>query len=122
MGTESSTWYKNTTKYKTPELLPTIPRETAVLYHRLRLGYRCNWEIEHKIERECSHCNTNTQEPLIHYLLECEATQTLRDMLDIPNVDPAEPEARAIASGMASSITDDIERFLPTIETSLPPR
>ena len=41
----SATWYKITTKLKPPPINKYAPRHLAVIMHRLRLGYKANWEI-----------------------------------------------------------------------------
>lgn len=50
----------------------TLPREKAVIIHRFRLGYRCNWEIAERVKRKCIHCNNGTSEPFLHYAHPCK--------------------------------------------------
>ena len=45
------------------------PRELAVTIHRLRLGYKANWEIIPDVDRPCKHCGEDAPRPLLHYLL-----------------------------------------------------
>ncbi len=42
--------------------------------YRLRLGYRCNWEIARTSKKECTSCSRSTYHPLLHYIPECEIT------------------------------------------------
>ena len=74
----SAQWYYKATGLKEPPFGKECTRGLAVAYHRLRLGYKCNWEIEQPTNRDCKHCNTETSLPLLHYLLECPKTVTLR--------------------------------------------
>lgn len=68
-GSTSAVWYKTVTDYRQLNVPSNMPRDYAVILHRLRLGYKCNWEIAERILRECSYCQLNTEEPLLHYLL-----------------------------------------------------
>ncbi|XP_063590245.1 uncharacterized protein LOC134767129 [Penaeus indicus] len=77
-GSPSANWYKIVTDYNPPFSVTTLPRKSAAVYHRLRLGYRCNWEIDIKVPRPCTLCTMITDEPLIHYILDCPSIQQLR--------------------------------------------
>lgn len=52
-----------------------MPRREAVI-HRLRLGYRCNWEINVCVPKACDHCYL--VEELLHYILECLVLNKIR--------------------------------------------
>ncbi|XP_063615273.1 uncharacterized protein LOC134788316 [Penaeus indicus] len=73
----SANWYKIVTDYNPPFSVTTLPRKSAAVYHRLRLGYRCNWEIDIRVPRPCTLCTIITDEPLIHYILDCPNIQQL---------------------------------------------
>nr|XP_027223265.1 uncharacterized protein LOC113815374 [Penaeus vannamei] len=68
-GSYSASWYKTVTNYQRVNITNTMPREQVVIIHRLRLGYKCNWEIAERVLRECTYCQQETTEPLLHYLL-----------------------------------------------------
>jgi len=77
-GSFSASWYKTVTNYQRVNITNTMPREQVVIIHRLRLGYKCNWEIAERVLRECSYCQQETTEPLLHYLLSCKVIEHLR--------------------------------------------
>ncbi len=65
-----------------------LNRVQQVALNRLCLGYRCNWEIDRRVLRECPECSRPTQEPLLHYVLECTHTQpAFGPPLDIEGTD-----------------------------------
>ncbi|XP_076064444.1 uncharacterized protein LOC143038790 [Oratosquilla oratoria] len=74
----SAKWYERATKLCPHPATKIANRGLSVIIHRLRLGYKCCWEIIERQERECDHCGMNTSEPLLHYLLECAHTIALR--------------------------------------------
>ena len=55
-------------------------RVTSVIIHRLRLGYPCWEEIQGDI-RTCEYSGDPTEQPLEHYLLQCPATDRLRQLV-----------------------------------------
>lgn len=71
-------WYKEVTQYSAPPILRNTPRSHAVIIHRMRLGYRCSWEIAERNPRECKYCEVGTSEPLLQYLLQCPQIQDIR--------------------------------------------
>ena len=88
MTSPSMKWYHQVTNFE-----PLAPdkhqnRATTVAIHRLRLGYRSWADIQPEGDGTiCKHCNTLTDEPLLHYVLRCPATVQLR--LNQPDVRPA---------------------------------
>ena len=65
-NSRSAQWY-----HKVSDMLPAAidkhtPRKIAVIIHRLRLGYRSTWEINTEINRPCTHCDSDTNKPLLH--------------------------------------------------------
>ncbi|XP_069992289.1 uncharacterized protein [Penaeus vannamei] len=76
-GSPSALWYKLVTDYNPPFATATS-RQSAAIFHRLRMGYRCNWEIYLRTTKACQHCDTVTNEPLLHYILDCTHIRHLR--------------------------------------------
>ena len=78
-GSPSATWYRAVTRYDHPNIPRLMPRKTAVIIHRLRLGYRCSWEVVENTVRDCTHCDEEAVElPLLHYLLHCPCLSAIR--------------------------------------------
>ena len=84
-------------------------RNFQTIIHRLSLGYRCTWEIVNQEERECNYCEQVTEEPLLHYLLECEATDDLRLTVRKQPHDANMPDATEKATEMVFSIIEKID-------------
>ncbi|XP_068243803.1 uncharacterized protein [Palaemon carinicauda] len=74
-------WYINTTSLAPHGLPKNTPRKLAVIYHRLRLGYPCSWEIINPEGRQCKYCEAVPALPLDHYLCHCPETTNLRQNL-----------------------------------------
>ena len=119
-NSRSAQWYTEATKFESPPIYRDTPRHLAVTIHRLRLGYKANWEIVEPIIRPCEHCQTQTEYPLLHYLLQCPTTQSLRPNMQA--LDPANPEANRIAAGQVKDIMDNIETHIQTLTDFPPPR
>ena len=119
-NSRSAQWYTEATKFELPPIYRDTPRHLAVTIHRLRLGYKANWEIVEPIIRPCEHCQTQTEYPLLHYLLQCPNTQNLRPHMQA--LDPANPEANLIAAGQVKDIMDNIETHIQTLTDFPPPR
>ena len=119
-NSRSAQWYTKATKFEPPPIYRDTPRHLAVTIHRLRLGYKANWEIDEPIIRPCEHCQTQTGYPLLHYLLQCPNTQSLRPHMQA--LDPANPEANQIAAGLVKDIMDNIETHIQTLTDFPPPR
>ena len=118
----SATWYRRATNMIPHCLDKSTTRMAAVIIHRLRLGYRCTWEIVERVQRACAHCNEETEEPLLHYLLVCEHTAGLRRAAGQVVYDPALPDARDKAASMAQKILENIEVHINTLIEYMPPR
>ena len=78
-GSQSALWYTKATDLLLHPVIRATPRWLAVTIHRLRLGYKANWEVIGNNIRPCSHCNLDTETPILHYLLECTETSDLRN-------------------------------------------
>ncbi|XP_068234183.1 uncharacterized protein [Palaemon carinicauda] len=118
-GSPSATWYKWTTKQ---ELLPIdryTPGEQVVCIHRLRLGYKANWEILDNNQRPCEHCDVTPQQALLHSLLECRETTQLRGDLQI---DTNSPQAWQTAATLGKAIVENIETRRQLLTRLPPPR
>ena len=110
-GSPSATWYKMMTELTPPPINKHTPRQLAVIIHRLRLGYKANWEIIEGIIRPCEHCQHDTEHPLRHYLLECPETTVIRANHAIVQ-DIASQEALQAATKVAREASLDHHRFL----------
>ena len=117
----SATWYKEATLLEPSPITKNTPRKLAVIIARLRLGYKCCWEIIQPRDRECSHCNQLTNKPLLHYLLECPITISLRNGLDNP-VFANHINATTIAAQIVYNILGQLELHQHTLLTYPPPR
>ena len=116
----SAKWYKNVSGLDPPAIDRHTPRELAVIIHRLRLGYRANWEIITNTDRPCSHCEADTNTPLLHYLLQCTHTQTFRN-INAPD-DIHTDEALEIAYNIAKDVTQNTHVHANTLMAYPPPR
>ena len=120
-NSRSAKWYFQTTDLIPPPVDRHTDRELAVVIHRLRLGYRANWEIVTNTIRPCNHCNTDTESPLLHYLLQCPHTNNFRTSLHISN-DINSNEALDTAYKIAKTITQNYETYANTLTLFPPPR
>ncbi|XP_076052830.1 uncharacterized protein LOC143032244 [Oratosquilla oratoria] len=73
----SALWYKRTSNYEKFATGMRLSRAQEVILHRLRLGYRCFWEIAGRQE-DCQHCGAVGANTLVHYLTTCPASAFLR--------------------------------------------
>ena len=89
----SAAWYRQATHMNPHPNAKSTTRNLQTIIHHLRLGYRCTWEIVNQEERECNYCEQVTEEPLLHYLLECEATDDIRIKIGKPPHDANMPDA-----------------------------
>ncbi|XP_066969028.1 uncharacterized protein [Macrobrachium rosenbergii] len=112
-------WYKWATDLVPPPIDRHTPRKLAVCIHRLRLGYKACWEIVNPSVRPCEHCEEETQQPLLHYLLECRETALLRGEVQ---ADVNSPDAAKIAATLAKAIVEDIDTHAQLLVNLPPPR
>ena len=120
-NSRSAKWYNKATKLEPPPVDKHTPRELAVIIHRLRLGYKANWQIIAGVNRPCEHCENDTNEPLLHYLLECQHTRTLRNNISVPSDIHADASTDTACS-IVKQITDNLEYHSNTLITYPPPR
>ena len=76
-GSPSATWYRDVTRCEPPSIPKTMPRNTAVVIHRLRLGFKCFRELDDTLH-VCDYCEEATASPLLHYLLNCHVLSSIR--------------------------------------------
>ena len=117
---KTAKWYRKVSGFEPPAIDKHTPRQLSVIVHRLRLGYRANWEIINNINRPCAHCDTDTDSPLLHYLLKCTHTHTFRNT-NTPD-DLHSDEAIDVACDIAKSITQDLDAHADTLLAYPPPR
>ena len=108
-NTRSATWYQQATHMNPHLIVKSTTRNLQMIIHRLRLGYRCTWEIANQEERECNYCEQVIEEPFLHYLLECEATDDLRLTVREPPHDANMPDTTEKATEIVFSIIEKID-------------
>ena len=123
-GSKSCTWYRGVTEAKRLQTTRDTPRSIRVHLHRLRLDYPCNWNIrDQTIIRPCQHCHEPQEEPLLHWVLECEKTSRLREIGRLRNMNPTENDAREVAILHLRKLHNDhINDLTITIKDYPPPR
>ena len=120
-GSITALWYAQATSLKKIDLSPDLPLDTQKHIHRLHLGYPSPCEIIKDIEPpQCIHCNKITTRPLLHYILECPKTGTLRrNINNIPSLTyPAWRETAARLLANMSIIT----RIAELVKITPPPK
>ncbi len=107
-------WYETTSGGQQLTLPKGISRSHQSQIHRLRLGYLTVRQLgDPGALRECEHCETETDEPLIHYLIECTGTTELRDpTYRYADLETEPAKARKEAAALASKLTTtDLEQL-----------
>ena len=92
-----------------------MSRRMATIIHRLRLGYPCWEEINNEV-RACEYCDDIPDEPLAHYLLQCPATDRLRQVMGCPAVqagDQVQQTARVARRLVSCQAALDIALYFP---------
>jgi len=116
-GSYSASWYKTVTNYQRVNITNTMPREQVVIIHRLRLGYKCNWEIAERVLRECTYCQQETTEPLLHYLLSCKIIEHIRpaefQLTQLDDIALATSSAQEFAKRLLENTPQDLFIFPP---------
>lgn len=118
----SALWYKAATEYQSHTISKFTKRHLATIVHRLRLGYKCSWEVIAPEERECIHCEELTPAPLLHYLLECIVSAPLRQMTGTPDAPPDDPLAFSIGTAMVSKVLQNLAVTQDFLLSFPPPR
>ena len=120
-GSYTAEWYKRVSEHNPYPMDKQIPRQLSTTIHRLRLGYKANWQIINPEPRNCKHCDELTDAPLLHYLLKCQETRTLRNNTNTPQ-DIYSREAKLAAADIAKNITENIEQHCELLLSHPPPR
>ncbi|XP_068250342.1 uncharacterized protein [Palaemon carinicauda] len=113
-SSKSAKWYINTTNLAPHDLPKNMFRKLAVIYHRLRLGYPCSWEIIHPEDRQCRYCEAVPALPLEHYLCHCPETTNLKQ-----NLGQGVPHT---AEQVTAHILKNIETLAGFLRSYPPPR
>ncbi len=114
----SVAWHRATTEGKPITLGPRVPRRSEVAIYRLRLGYRCGWQIRDPNEAECPECDQNTAQPLVHYLVECPVTSPFfGDRFDLENTNSVN-----LATHRVKTACRDLEALARHLRQFPPPR
>ena len=119
-GSPSCNWYLNATELVPHPVNRNISRKLAVIIHRLRLGYKTTWQIIEGAARPCNYCNNSPDAPLLHYLLECPQTASLRENIDVPDIQ--NPESYVAAAKIAKNIIESLETHGGLLLDMPPPR
>ena len=119
-GSPSAVWYSRATRYEPLSISESISPTVRTRLHRLRLGYKTTRQICEQFEgEECRHCEEWVREPLLHYILQCPATASLRPPgMIVPPLD--EPEATVAASTLLFTAGTDVLAKL--VSATPPPR
>ena len=119
-GSPSANWYLMSTGLTPHDITKHMPRELAVIMHRLRLGYKANWQIVARVNKPCSHCDEETEHPLLHYLLDCPFTANLRGNRTLPDVE--HPNSTVEAAKLCKEINENIGNYSRLLLEFPPPR
>ncbi len=117
-ASDSVKWHRTVTEGKPITLPPRTPRKSEVAIYRLRLGYRCGWQIREPNEADCPECDQNTTRPLVHYLVECPVTSPFfGDRIDSENTNSV-----TIAANRVKTACRDPEALGRYLRQFPPPR
>ena len=119
-GSPSANWYILATDLKPHNITKNTPRELAVVIHRLRLGYKANWQMIQGVNLPCKYCEVETNLPLLHYLLECPNTINLRR--NRTAIDLHDPGCNEVAAKLCREIVEEINDFSDLLLEIPPPR
>ena len=120
-GSPSAKWYKVATKLEPSPITTSTPRKLATTVTRLRLGHKCVREIFDAAPHPCDYCQETPDTALIHYLLHCTETASLRDNRAAIQDQP-HPDDFTLAAATVYNIVDNLPHHLETLQTSPPPR
>ena len=119
-GSPSANWYLDATELVPPPITKDMPRELAVIIHRLRMGYKANWQVVNNVNRPCKYCDDLPDSPLLHYLLECPHTAILRGNITLPGIQ--DPNSSHAAAKLCKEIVENIDTHSALLLDSPPPR
>ena len=121
-GSPSAMWYKFATKLEPSPVLTSTSRQLATTITRLRLGHKCVHELIDAAPQPCEHCDETPDTPLIHYLLHCPATESLRVNRDNVQDQPQPADDFALAAATVYRIIDNLPHHSATLQSTPPPR
>ena len=119
-GSPSATWYLHATELAPHPVTKDMSRKLAVIIHRLRLGYKATWRMIEGVIKPCDYCDDSPDSPLLHYLLECPHTGTLRGNRVLPDIQ--DPDSSLAAAKLCKEIVENIENHSRFLLDSPPPR
>ena len=94
-------WLHIVTDFKPLRIPRTWSRAVQTRISRLRLGYKCSWEISQPRATTCEHCQVITAQPLLHYILECPITALLfGNLISTQHYDSATLAAKRLKTAM----------------------
>ena len=115
----SATWYARATRLEPLEAPASTHPKARADIHRLRLGYHCAHDIFGGNAPDCEHCEAPTEAPLLHYLLECQATASIRNANQVyPYAN--DREAPAAAANLVGATS--LPRLTELVTKAPPPR
>ena len=118
----SLTWYALATNHEPLSLPASVTRKDRVSLTRLRLGFPTVRSLGEDYEGElCAHCMDFVEEPLVHYLLDCDVTAPLRTLAAKLGYTASGDRPRDAAK-LVRYITDDTRTTLETLRLFDPPR
>ena len=122
-SSQSARWYQKATEYKPNNITKTMPAKLQNIILRLRLGFQCTWQKINNASRDpCNYCDEQNDLPLLHYLLQCEATSNLRQTIGIARMSPSDISAEDTATHMIQKIVSKITQFEQFLLRISPPR
>lgn len=80
-GSPSAKWFITVTDCESITIPHSIPSKEAVIIRRLRLGYRCSWEVEERLPGECIHCQAVVSQPIISWTVQLSMTPDQKNSL-----------------------------------------
>ena len=116
-GSSSANWYLNATELVPHPVTKMTTRNLGVNIHRLRLGYKATWQMIEGMARQCNYCEDTPDHPLLHYLLECTATSSLRGRMTIPDT-----TCEITATRLVKNIIESMENHSRFLIEKPPPR
>ena len=115
-------WYRRATEHEVLQLPTSMPRSDMVRIHRLRLGYPTVRSLAEGYQGEiCRFCETLAEDPLVHFLLDCEETGRLRTLAAARGFTDCGVRVEAAAS-MVRYLTDDYVALTAILRQLDPPR
>ena len=116
------TWQALATGGELLTLPSTVTRRDRVSMHRLRLGFPTVRSLREGYDGEiCNHCGDSTDQPLVHYLLDCEETGPLRTLAARHGYTDSSDRLSS-AARLVRYAAEDYEKLLECTRKYDPPR